>query len=116
MTAKTVLIVDDDPSLYDNLKDILENEGYEPFFAGTCHDGLKLTRERRAKVALLDLKLPDGQGTTLLSDLKRENPGVCIIMTDPEKFGFHAVILKPYTMNELGKILHEVIISIRKYN
>ena len=82
MTQKTILIVDDDPSLCDNLKDILQDEGYEPFSASTCAEGLKLARERRPKTALLDLKLPDGRGTTLLSDLKQLDPDcVCIIMT-----------------------------------
>jgi len=71
MTAKTVIIVDDDLSLCDNLEDILQDEGYEPFSAVTYADGLKLAQKRRPKVALLDLKLPDGQGTALLSDLKR---------------------------------------------
>ncbi len=82
MANKTVLIVDDDLSLYDNLRDILQDEGYEPFSSGTIAEGLKLARERRPEMVLLDLKLPDGQGTTLLTDLKRENPDcICIIMT-----------------------------------
>ena len=82
MTTKTVLIIDDDLSLCDNLEDILQDKGYEPFSAATCAAGLKLARERRPTVALLDLKLPDGQGTTLLSDLKRLDPDcICVIMT-----------------------------------
>ncbi len=82
MVNKMVLIVDDDLSLCDNLRDILQDEGYEPFSSGTIAEGLKLARERRPEMVLLDLKLPDGQGTTLLTDLKRENPDcICIIMT-----------------------------------
>ncbi len=82
MAGKTVMIVDDDLSLCGNLEDILQDEGYEPFSAVTCADGLKLAREKRPKVALLDLKLPDGHGTALLSDLKRLYPDcLCIIMT-----------------------------------
>ncbi len=82
MTDKTVLIVDDDQSLCDNLEDILQEEGYEPFSAVTYAGGLKLAQKKRPKVVLLDLKLPDGQGTTLIPDLKRLNPDcVCIIMT-----------------------------------
>jgi PAS domain S-box-containing protein len=82
MNTKTVLVVDDDLDLCDNLEDILKNEGYEPFSATTCAEGLKLARELRPKVAILDQKLPDGQGTTLLSELKQLYPDcVCIIMT-----------------------------------
>ena len=82
MNTKTVLVVDDDLGLCENLEDILKNEGYEPFSATTCTEGLELARERRPKVAILDQKLPDGQSTTLLSELKKLYPDcVCIIMT-----------------------------------
>jgi len=123
MANKTVLIVDDDLSLCDNLKDILQDKGYEPFFAGTCHDGLKMTRERRAKVALLDLKLPDGQGTTLLSDIKAINPDcICIIMTAYadldsavaalEKAAYH-YLQKPVHPLELFRILEGAFETIQ---
>lgn len=82
MNAKMVLIVDDDPNLCDNLTDILQDKGYEPFTATTYAAGLKLAIERRPELALLDLKLPDGQGTELLSELKQLYPDcICIIMT-----------------------------------
>ncbi len=82
MDHKTVLIVDDDLGLCDNLKDILQDEGYEAFSAATYAEGLSLARELKPKAALLDLKLSDGQGTTLLSDLKRLDPDcLCILMT-----------------------------------
>ena len=44
MTAKTVIIVDDDLSLCDNLRDILQNEGYEPFSSGTIAEVTKSTK------------------------------------------------------------------------
>ncbi len=96
MNAKMVLIVDDDPNLCDNLTDILQDKGYEPFTATTYAAGLKLARERRPKVALLDLKLPDGQGTVLLSDLKRLYPDCpCIIMTGTSRWIPRRVLERP---------------------
>ncbi len=96
MTAKTVLIIDDDLSLCDTLEDILQDEGYEPFFAVTYADGLKLAQKQRPKVALLDLKLPDGQGTVLLSDLKRVySDCLCIIMTDTSRWIPRRVLERP---------------------
>ncbi len=47
MTAKTVLIIDDELSLCDNLEDIFQDKGYEPFFAVTYADGLKLLLSQR---------------------------------------------------------------------
>ena len=80
--SKTVLIVDDDTALRDNLADILRDEGYNPVTAGTCAKALQIARQDRPGAALLDLKLPDGAGTTLLADLKKLDPDcICTIVT-----------------------------------
>lgn len=80
--SRSILIVDDDAGLCDNLKDILEVEGYETLSAGNGAEGLKLAKQIRPCLALVDLKLPDRPGTALLSELKELNPDcVCILMT-----------------------------------
>ncbi len=82
MKGKTVLIVDDDAALCDNLRDILQDDGYELISATTCAAGLQLALEQKPRVALLDLKLPDCWGTAMLSELGRRAPDcVAIIMT-----------------------------------
>ena len=79
---KTILIVDDDEAMADNLEDILENEGYRLITANTCADALARAKENNPHVALLDLKLPDDTGINLLADLKSTNPDcVCALMT-----------------------------------
>lgn len=81
-TTRTILIVDDDESLCDNLKDILEAEGYEAYCAPTAGEGSRMAKQLRPCTALVDLKLPDKPGTALLSELKQMNPDcVCILMT-----------------------------------
>jgi two-component system cell cycle sensor histidine kinase/response regulator CckA len=80
--AKTVLIVDDDAALRDSLVDILRDEGYNPVSTGTCAEALEIARQKEPKAALLDLKLPDGSGTTLLADLKKVLPDcICTLVT-----------------------------------
>ena len=80
--SKTVLIVDDDTALRDSLADILRDESYNPVTAGTCAEALKIARQKKPGAALLDLKLPDGAGTTLLADLKKLDPDcICTIVT-----------------------------------
>lgn len=82
MNPRTVLIVDDDRSFTDTLEDLLRDEGYAPCSAGSCRDGLELARQQSPGAALLDLKLPDGPGTGLLSHLRAAHPDcVCTIMT-----------------------------------
>jgi two-component system, cell cycle sensor histidine kinase and response regulator CckA len=79
---RTVLIVDDDVAMADNLVDILGDEGYSIVSAGTCSQALALAAEQRPQVALLDLKLPDDTGINLLADLKRMFPDcVCALIT-----------------------------------
>ena len=82
MTSKTVLIVDDDAALRDSLVDILRDEGYNPVSTGTCAEALAIARQNEPKAALLDLKLPDGSGTTLLAELKKLHPDcICTLVT-----------------------------------
>jgi DNA-binding NtrC family response regulator len=78
----TVLIVDDDASLCDNLIDILEGDGYRAFSASSRSEAMKVAEERKPWLALVDLKLPDGAGTSLLYQLKKiKSDSLAIIMT-----------------------------------
>jgi PAS domain S-box-containing protein len=80
--SKTVLIVDDDTALRDSLADILRDEGYNPITTGTCAEALQIVSQKKPGAALLDLKLPDGAGTTLLANLKKLDPDcICTIVT-----------------------------------
>jgi PAS domain S-box-containing protein len=81
-TPRTTLIVDDNAAMCDSLADIIRESDYDVLCAHSCAEALRLTREHSPGVVLLDLKLPDGLGTTLLADLKRLDPDcVCIIIT-----------------------------------
>ncbi len=71
---KSVLIVDDDRSMCENLEDILQEEDYIVFSALTCLEARKLALEHKPVVTFLDIKLPDGSGVDLLSELEQINP------------------------------------------
>jgi PAS domain S-box-containing protein len=123
MIANTILIVDDDAELRDNLTDILQDEGYELLTAATCAEGLKLASERRPQAAFLDVRLPDGSGTELLTQLKQINPDCfCIMITGyPDtdsavaalKKGAFQYIQKPIQPTKLLKLLEDVFEIIR---
>jgi len=82
METRTVLVVDDDVGFRDNLKDILEDHGYQILSASTCSEALKLAVESRPMAALLDIKLPDGPGTSLLGNLRLVHKDcICAMMT-----------------------------------
>ena len=80
--ARTILFVDDDAGLRDSVKDVLEGEGYEVHLASTRAEAVERAKKIEPRVAIVDLKLPDGKGTALLSELSKVIPDiVCIMMT-----------------------------------
>jgi two-component system, cell cycle sensor histidine kinase and response regulator CckA len=123
MNIRSVLIVDDDDGFRDNLKDILEDHKYEVLCTSTCSEAMKLAKELKPAAALLDIRLPDGSGTTLLGDLKKiNNDCVCTMMTAfadlqtalmaIELGAFH-YLQKPFQPLELLNLLEKIFENIQ---
>jgi len=77
---ESILIVDDDESTRQSLSLILDRKGYETGTAATGKEALEKARERAYHVALLDVKLPDVEGTELLAPLKKMRPDMAVLM------------------------------------
>jgi signal transduction histidine kinase len=71
---RSVLIVDDDAALADNLAEIVEVLGVETVVAPDRQSALALAAERDFDVALIDVRLPDGDGVSLLETLRASCP------------------------------------------
>lgn len=69
-----ILVVDDDETVRDTLKAILESEGYLVDYAVTGKEGIKKTEETTYNLALLDIRLPDMEGVELLKLMKDSVP------------------------------------------
>ena len=80
MEKKSILIVDDDKAILKSLKEILELEGYSVDTAETGQEATKASKEKYFNLALLDIKLPDMEGTELLSKLYESEPRIMKIM------------------------------------
>ncbi len=79
MNAK-LLMVDDDEDLRGMVRDILALEGYEVAEAGNAA-GLRRALQGPAPDALiLDLSLPDGNGLSLLPEVKQHWPGAKVVI------------------------------------
>ena len=70
MHALTALIIEDEAAIRRFVRSALEDEGYRVFEADTVARGLIEAGTRKPDVLVLDLGLPDGDGVSLLLDLR----------------------------------------------
>jgi len=68
MSAKRVLVVDDEEAIRSLLREILEDEGFEVTLAASIAEAQEARRGRRPDLILLDIWMPDGDGIALLKE------------------------------------------------
>ncbi|TMH32834.1 MAG: response regulator [Betaproteobacteria bacterium] len=76
MTNELILIVEDDAESRMLERDILTYSGYRVLEAETAEAGLKLAREARPALILMDIRLPGMDGIAALRELRAE-PATC---------------------------------------
>jgi CheY-like chemotaxis protein/signal transduction histidine kinase len=113
MDAKTkILIIEDDQRVRECVGEILERDGYDPYFAENGKDALDKLEELTPELILLDLMMPVMDGFEFIDELKPkpDDPYFIIIFTgyevekDLTKFydaGVHSFIRKPFNIYEL---------------
>jgi DNA-binding NtrC family response regulator len=72
-TGRTVLVVDDEPSIVDGLRITLEAEGYAVRIAGGVQTARSVIAQSEVHVAIVDLMLPDGDGIALTRELRERD-------------------------------------------
>jgi len=71
---RSLLIVDDEPSILLALKRVLADEGYGVLTAGTAHEGLELLARENIQVVISDQRMPGMSGTEFLGRVKILHP------------------------------------------
>ncbi len=89
MSKKTILVIDDDQELRENLAEILESEGYKTLTTYNGLEGLSLLRESEVDLILLDLKIPGMPGTEVLKNIKRDHPAVKVVVITGRPMNWH---------------------------
>jgi DNA-binding response OmpR family regulator len=115
----SILIVDDDESTRRSLKLIFEKKGYETAQATTGCEALDKVQAGHFDVVILDIKLPDIEGSDLLVSLKEKRPDMGVIMSTAYASvdnvvqalnnGAAAYITKPLNMEEMLAVIKGVI-------
>jgi len=116
---KTILIVDDDKSILRTFTRILQKSGYEIETAETGKEASEKVGSRHYDLALVDIRLPDIDGTDLLAELKKHLQYTIKIMitgfpsleTGVKALdeGADAYLVKPVKPQELLDIIEEKI-------
>jgi len=117
--------MDDEPSVRALLERILTHLGYEVSSAANGAEGVERYREahqpgRGYVAAILDLTVPGGMGGTEAIRLLREyDPAVeavvsggystGAVMAEYRSWGFQGMIAKPYTVQQLARLLEQVL-------
>lgn len=76
----SVLIIDDEEKLRSLLGRIVALEGFTVLEAGNLKAGMKLLRKENIDLVLCDVKLPDGNGVAMVSEIRQEYPHCEIIL------------------------------------
>ena len=77
---ETILVVDDEASICQTLKAILEDEGYQVILAGSGEEAVKMVADEMPQLVLLDIWLPGMDGLDTLKAIKATHPNVLVIM------------------------------------
>ena len=122
---RRILLMDDEQMILDIVSRMLGHLGYE---VTTCTDGSQaIAAFAKAKsqsepfdVVMMDLVIPNGVGgQDAVHTIKKIDPGARVIassghlehpvMLDHKKFGFNAVLEKPYKLEKLQQVIEAVI-------
>jgi DNA-binding response OmpR family regulator len=109
--AKTILLIEDEPSMVLGLSDALTFEGYRPVAAETGKRGVELAQQEKPDLVILDLMLPDTNGFEVCAQLRTLSRTLPILILsarsqESDKIrgldaGADDYVTKPFSIGEL---------------
>jgi len=78
--SQHILVVDDEAQIRELLCVYLMKQGFEVSSAATSVETLRILREKKVDLVVLDIGLADEDGLRLLADIKKNQPGLRVVM------------------------------------
>jgi DNA-binding NtrC family response regulator len=123
VSAQSLLVVDDEPSIRFGLSEWARESGFAPIEASSGREAIERVREQRVDAVVLDLKLGDVDGLQVLRRLREEDANVPVIMLSAHasfdhvvqavKLGAFWFLPKPLDTEQLGALLQLALENAR---
>src|SRR5687768_4464196 len=122
MANATVLVVDDEELIRWSLRERLKEEGYDILEAGTGKQALEQFKTG-VDLVLLDYRLPDIDGLTVLREMKAVDPDILVVLltsfvsvetaVEAMKLGAYHFANKPFNLDEVAAIVARALETTR---
>jgi signal transduction histidine kinase len=119
MAAQSVLVVDDDPALAENIAEIVASLGVDTEVVGSAAAALARARDRQFDLVLIDVRLPDGDGTELVAPIRSLGRHTAVVLITGNatvdtavaavRGGAFAYVLKPFAPLDLLDIARRAL-------
>ncbi len=111
-----ILIIDDERSIRNSIKDILEFEGYDVLLAKDGLEGIIAAKTENPDVVFCDIKMPKMEGIEVLEKIKKIAPQMPVIMISGHgtiETAIETIKMGAYDFIEKPLDLNRILISIR---
>jgi len=119
-----ILVIDDEQGIRSLLDTLLSRKGYDVVLAESGRKGLELFRRERPDVVVLDLKMPEMDGVTVLKQLRSVDLKLPVIILTgagtPEReqqvraLGVTEFVEKEFSLHRLGDALKRLLQCTRR--
>jgi two-component system catabolic regulation response regulator CreB len=118
MHSRTILVVEDEPAIADNIAYALTTEGFVPLVCSTGKEALDAMAGESVGLVILDLGLPDVSGFDLLKDIRGQTRIPVIVVTARAdevdrvvglEMGADDYVVKPFSPRELTARVRAVL-------
>ncbi len=119
LTEPTLLVVDDEDAICEGCRRIFSRQGFAVKKCSNASEGLKLATGDDFAAILLDIKMPEMDGLHFLEALRKEKPGVPVVLmtgypsvpnaASAVRLGASDYVTKPFTPEEISQAVHRLL-------